>query len=87
MLDILDLVLDLILGWNVLPCGQEYSFVHLPIFHEQYMDRNDTREVEHVYVVLHRHLETKLTVLMFYVCGPGLHFTCSFLYPQLFDNN
>lgn len=57
MLDILDLILDLILGRDILPRSEEHSLVHLSILHEQDMDGNHTGEVEHVYAVLHCHLQ------------------------------
>ena len=52
MLHVADLALNLVLRWDVLPRGQEDSLVHLAVLDEQNVQRQRTREVEHVDVVL-----------------------------------
>ena len=58
MLNIADFILHFVLHRNVFPCCQENPLVHLAVFSEQNMHRNDTAKVEHVNIVLYSHLRT-----------------------------
>lgn len=49
-------MLDLVGSGYLFPGGEEDSLVQLSVFSEEYVNGNETREVEYVHVVLYRHL-------------------------------
>ena len=60
VLHVCDLVLHLVRRGDVLPGGEEHAFVHLTVFHEQHVHRNHRTQVEHIHIVLDRHLSIKI---------------------------
>ena len=60
VLHVCDLVLHLVRRRDVLPGGEEHAFVHLTVFHEQHVHRNHRTQVEHIHIVLDRHLSIKI---------------------------
>ena len=60
MLYVCDLVLHLVRRRDVLPRGEEHALVHLTVLHEQHVHRNHRAQVEHVHIVLDRHLSIKI---------------------------
>ncbi len=52
--------LDLVLGRDVFPGGQEDLLFHVAVLTEENVDGHDAGEVEHVDVILNRNLDTSL---------------------------
>lgn len=53
-----DFKLLFILRGYILPCGQEDSFLHQAILHEEDMHGNQAGKVVHANIILQRHLQT-----------------------------
>jgi len=56
MLYVSNCVLHLILSWNIFPCRQENTFLHFTIVNKEYMYRNCSTKVKHIYTVLNCNL-------------------------------
>lgn len=59
--DVVEGVLDLVLGGDVFPGGQEHPLVHQSVLRAQHVHGHQAAEVEHVHIVLDGHLQGQST--------------------------
>ena len=89
-IDVLNSKLCLILIGNFFPGGRENGLLHLTVFGEQNLGRNQTGKIKHFQIVLHRNLKFQLYfVVILYSTGKCIseiysQFTCKLFKGSIF---